>query len=109
MAKEILDKKQLGNGYEFIPTPVWYSVTVDVPEGTMEAVRKLTTNFYAVQTWLDSLYETARQGIESTTMPDEIKEILWPTTVQVPAEQASAKQQKKRATAAASNTPSPKA
>jgi hypothetical protein len=42
--KAILDKKQFGNGYEFISTPVWYSTTVDVPEGTAEAVTKLIKN-----------------------------------------------------------------
>jgi hypothetical protein len=105
--KAILDKKQFGNGYEFISTPVWYSTTVDVPEGTAEAVTKLIKNFYTVQMWLDSCYDSSRAGLATPEMPNEIKEILWPVTA--PVEPESAKQPKKRASAAASNTPSPKA
>jgi hypothetical protein len=108
VSNAILDKKQLGNGYEFIQTPVWYSATVNVPEGTTEAVSKLMKNFYTVQSWLDTVYEAARVGVDTPVMPDEIKEILWPAD-SATAKQASEKQPKKRATAAASSTESPKA
>ena len=95
---KILDKLQLGNGYTFIPTPVWYSVSVEVPEGTSEAVSRLYSRFHTVQMYLDAVYEQARVGNPAPEMPEEVKEALWPER----AEQRLAKTPSKRGSAAAS-------
>jgi hypothetical protein len=83
--------------YSFIDTPVWFSMTLEVPVATAAKVKKLASDFHTVQAWLDTCWEAARSGAQPPEMPSEVKEILWPESATPPAE----KRRKRKDTEAA--------
>lgn len=99
---KILDKVNYGTVYVFVPSPVWYSVSVDLPKGFEAKYMAKVAEFSALQSYLDQVYEAARAGNPTPEVPPDVKEFLWP--------QADvAKQdgrQKRKGSAAASNSES---
>lgn len=96
----ILDQANIGAGYSFVPSPVWFSVSLPFPSGTVARVTALQQSHQLVQLYLRECYEAGRAGVAPPPMSDRVREILWPELREV----KSDKQPKRRATGAALST-----
>jgi hypothetical protein len=102
--KQFLDRENFGIVYKFVPTPVWFTVEVDVDPSIAKAVPLLAERMQKINLYLDSLFEAARSGATPPEPSDEVKEIV--AQCLAPADRGLAKKQKPKATEADSNSES---
>lgn len=101
MKKAYLDRYNYGVVYHFIPTPVWFTIEVEIDPDLEKAVSALNLRFSQLNEYMGALYEAARAGAPVPEMPDNVKEII--AQCLAPAAAAPAKKQKPKDTAAASS------